>query len=304
VLKKRHVSTRLLPACIATLNVSPVRVQFPPKAPPSSSAISSGDAVSFAPLQGLFVVVDAESKTESAALPLAADVKVTLGENVKLIGYGLDGKVAGQLEVRERPGRVPTGTGTVEVSGAYKAYGQDLKIETGRLLFAGTALDDPGLDIRAVREIQADEVKAGLQVRGTAQVPQLTVFSDPAMEQSDALSYLITGKPLSSLKSGEGDMLGSAARALGTAGGDLLAKRIGSKIGVDEIGVADNAAVGGAAFTVGKYLSPKLYLSYGVGIFSPGEVVTLRYLFSKRWNFEAQEATTGSRAGINYRIEK
>ena len=73
-------------------------------------------------------------------------------------------------------------------------------------------------------------------------------------------------------------------------------------LGVDA-GVSDNSAIGGSAFTVGKYLSPKLYLSYGVGLFTPGEVITLRYLFSKRFNFEAQNATTGNRAGINYRYE-
>jgi translocation and assembly module TamB len=134
-------------------------------------------------------------------------------------------------------------------------------------------------------------------------VPVLTVFSTPSMEQSEALSYLVTGKPLSGLKSGEGDMLGSAARALGSATGDLLAKGIGARTGL-EAGVADNTALGGAAFTVGKYLSPKLYLSYGVGLFTPGEVVSLKYLFNKRWNFEAQNATTGNRAGINYRWEK
>ena len=177
------------------------------------------------------------------------------------------------------------------------------------LLFAGTALDNPGLDIRAARSIlgasggQSDDtITAGLQIRGTALVPVLTVYSTPAMEQSEALSYLITGKPLSGLKSGEGDMLGSAARALGSAGGDLLAKGIGARTGLD-VGVSDSSALGGSAFTVGKYLSPKLYLSYGVGLFTPGEVVSLKYLFSKRWNFEAQNATTGNRAGINYRWE-
>src|SRR5690606_18403675 len=139
---------------------------------------------------------------------------------------------------------------------------------------------------------------------GTAQMPVLTVFSNSPMAQSEALSYLVTGKPLSSLKSGEGAMLDTAARALGTAGGDLLAKSIGGKLGVDDIGVADSGTLGGAAFTIGKYLSPNLYLSYGVGVFEPGEVVTLRYLFNHRWNFEAQNATAGSRAGFNYRFEK
>ena len=250
------------------------------------------------------VVVDAEKPEPGKPVPLTARVTVSLGDKVKIKGYGFDGTISGDLAVIERPGRTTTGSGTLNAGGTYKAYGQNLKIETGRILFAGTAIDNPGIDIRATRKIEADNVTAGLLVRGTAQVPVLTVFSEPSMEQSEALSYLVTGKPLSSLKSGEGDMLGTAARALGTAGGDLLAKSIGGRLGVDDIGVADNGALGGAAFTVGKYLSPKLYLSYGVGIFEPGEVVTLRYLFSRHWNFEAQNATTGSRAGINYRIER
>jgi translocation and assembly module TamB len=256
------------------------------------------------------VVVDAEKPAPGNPLPVVVAVTVKLGDDVKLAGFGLDGSIGGQLAVDQRPGRTATGTGTLNVGGTYKAYGQDLKIESGRLLFTGTSLDNPGLDIRAVRTIAGpsgadlgDVIKAGLQVRGTALVPVLTVFSEPAMEQSEALSYLITGKPLSGLKSGEGDMLGSAARALGSATGDLLAKGIGARTGLDA-GVSDSTALGGAAFTVGKYLSPKLYLSYGVGLFTPGEVVSLKYLFSKRWNFEAQNATTGNRAGINYRWEK
>lgn len=250
------------------------------------------------------VIVDAKREQVDQPAPITATVTVVLGDKVKLAGFGFDGTVGGQLVVNERPGRATTGTGTLNVGGTYRAYGQDLNIETGRVLFAGTEIDNPGIDIRASRKIETDDITAGLLIRGTAQVPVLTVFSDPSMEQSNALSYLITGKPLSSLKSGEGDMLGTAARALGTAGGDLLAKSIGGRLGVDDISVADNATLGGAAFTVGKFLSPKLYLSYGVGIFEPGEVVTLRYLFHKRWNFEAQNATTGSRAGINYRYER
>ncbi|MEO6075600.1 MAG: translocation/assembly module TamB domain-containing protein, partial [Dokdonella sp.] len=249
------------------------------------------------------VIVDEETSASATALPITARVTVSFGDNVKLVGLGFDGTVKGQLSVIDIPGRTTVGTGTLNVGGTYKAYGQDLKIERGRVLFAGTQIDNPGLDIRAVREIRGESIKVGLNVRGTAQLPVLTVFSDPAMEQSEALSYLLTGKPLSGLNSGEGDMLGSAARALGTAGGDLLAKNIGSKLGVDDIGVADNDTLGGAAFTVGKYLSPKLYLSYGVGIFDPGEVVTLRYIFSPRWNFETENSTKGSRAGLNYRLE-
>ncbi|MBL8299732.1 MAG: translocation/assembly module TamB domain-containing protein [Rhodanobacteraceae bacterium] len=247
------------------------------------------------------VIVDTDAAEHQAAQPITADVTVKLGEAVKLKGFGLDGKLDGQLVVVERPGRQTTGRGEIRVGGTYKAYGQDLKIQTGRLLFASTAIDNPGLDLKAVRELR--DVTAGLRVQGTAQAPLLTVFSEPALEQSEALSYLITGRPLSALKSGEGDLVGAAAQALGSATGDLLAKSVGARLGVDAA-VSDNAAIGGAAFTVGKYLSPKLYLSYGVGIFTPGEVITLRYKLSRLWELEAQNATTENRAGLNYRLEK
>jgi translocation and assembly module TamB len=257
------------------------------------------------------VVVDEKQQQEAARkLPISAQVKVDLGHKTHVVGMGLDGRVSGLLTVTERPGRATTGRGQLTVDGTYKAYGQNLQIQRGQLLFASTPIDNPGLNIRAVRKLNPNATidegqEVGLLVSGTAQRPILTVFSNPVMEQSDALSYLVTGKPLSQVKGGEGDMVGAAAQALGSAAGDLLAKSIGSKLGVDDIGVSSNEALGGSsAFTVGKYLSPRLYLSYGVGLFEPGEVITLRYRLSKRWNFEAQQATEFSRASLNYRIEK
>ena len=249
------------------------------------------------------VVVDQPQTTQVAPLAMNADIEVKLGDDVKVQGYGLDGSVHGQLAVRAQPGRTATGRGQISVDGKYQAYGQDLAIERGRLLFAGTRLDNPGLDIRAVRKIRSEDITVGLSVRGTAQRPILTVFSDPAMEQAEALSYLVTGRPLNALKSGEGDTLNTAAQALGGLAGDRLAKSIGSRLGL-EAGVSSSEALGGSAFTAGKYLSPRLFLSYGVGLFSPGQVITLRYTLNRFLQFEAENATTGNRASFNYRIEK
>jgi translocation and assembly module TamB len=257
------------------------------------------------------VVIDQKQQEQAASkLPISALVKVDLGQKTHIVGMGLDGRVTGLLTVSERPGRATTGQGQLAVDGTYRAYGQNLQIQRGQLLFASTPIDNPGLNIRAARKLNPNATidegqQVGLLVSGTAQRPILTVFSNPVMEQSDALSYLITSKPLSEVKGGEGSMVSAAAQALGSAGGDLLAKRIGSKLGVDDIGVSSNEALGGSsAFSVGKYLSPRLYLSYGVGLFEPGEVITLRYRFGRRWNFEAQQATDFSRASFNYRYEK
>ncbi len=254
------------------------------------------------------VVDDNKEDEQQSAVPISADITVDLGDKTNLEGYGLDGSVSGRLAVHQVPGKPATGRGQITINGTYRAYGQDLVIKQGRLLFASTPIDNPGLNIRAVRILHpnatiSDNEEVGLLISGTARHPVMTVFSNPTMEQSDALSYLITGKPLSQVKGGEGNMVNAAAQALGSATGDLLAKGIGSKLGINA-GVTNSEALGTAAFTVGKYLSPRLYLSYGVGLFDPGQVISLRYILDQHWNFEAEQATTFSRASFNYRIEK
>jgi len=253
------------------------------------------------------VVIDAGKTQEEVAeqaIPLFADITIALGEKVNLTGFGLQAQVAGQLDVRERPGTDTVGSGTVQVSGRYKAYGQDLTIQQGELLYANTPLDNPRLRIEATRTVE--EVVAGLRVRGSAQSPELTVFSDPPMGQANALSYIVAGKPLDDIGSGEGegDAVQAATRSLGAAAGGLLAKNVGRRLGADELSVKDDEMIGGAALTVGQYLSPRVYLSYGVGLFEPGEVVTLRYKINRDLSVQAQRGPEDTRAGIEYRKQK
>jgi translocation and assembly module TamB len=250
------------------------------------------------------IVVDDENAAvaKSKSVPLEAHVTVVLGKNVNLVGYGLTSKVEGELVVHELPEQETTANGEVRVSGKYKAYGQDLTIQQGRLLYAGQKITDPQVNLIATRTV--DTVTAKLIVSGTAQKPLLEVTSDPPLPQTQALSYLVAGKPLNEVGSGEGDMVQSAARSLGGAAGNLLAKGLGKRLGIDEIGIEDTPEAGGSAFTVGQYLSPRLYLSYGVGLFEPGQVVTLRYRISSKVSLEAVQGTLSQKAGINYRVEK
>lgn len=231
-------------------------------------------------------------------LTLDVDVGVKLGERVRMRGYGLNGRLGGQLQVRQRPGRVMTARGSIDVGGAYKAYGQDLSITRGHVAYAATPLDNPSLDIRAQRKI--DEVTVGIQVRGTALLPNLSLWSEPSMEQAEQLSYLVLGKPLRSASQTDGAQLTQAAAAMG---GNLLAQKLGARMGLDEVEVADNRALGGAALTVGKHLSPRLYVAYGVALFGSGQVVTFKYLLSRLWNVQIDSGSE-NRAAINYRLER
>ena len=244
------------------------------------------------------VIIDAPPVPQGA--PVRADVAIVLGENVLLKGFGLNGKLAGSLKIRERPNKPSTGRGEIQVTGTYKAYGQDLLIERGKLLFAASPLGDPGLDIRAVRKI--DKIRAGVQVRGTASQPELTVWSDPVFEQSEVLSYIVLGRGLKGASGADSALVNQAANALGTAGGNLLAKGIGQRIGL-ELGVESLSEIGGPAFTAGRYLSPRLYIGYGRGLFNPQTLFILRYKLFDSYEIEALSGRE-QKIGVNYRHER
>ena len=249
------------------------------------------------------VVLDPVDTQRAAAvpLPLELDVLVTVGERVRLDGYGLAGTLGGSLRVRQPPGGELRATGALEVGGRYRAYGQDLRITRGRLLWSNARAGDPRLDIRAQREVGA--VTAGVQVDGRASAPEASVWSSPAMSQSEALAYLTLGRPLPSLSSREMQQLDVARSAL-NAGVGLLTAQLGARIGLDDAGVSTSRALGAEVLGIGKYLSPKLYVSYGVSLLGTGQVVTLKYLLRKGFDIQIESSTVENRASVNWRTEK
>ena len=242
------------------------------------------------------VIVDAETDAAADALNWAADVTLAFGDQAKLVGYGFDGRVRGDLRLRQRSGGNAYGQGQLQVSGRYAAYGQRLTIRRGRILFANSPLDEPTLDIEAERK--AGSAVAGVRVTGTARRPQTEIYARPALPESEALALLVTGRNLRGVSGADRQRLSNAALALGTIGGDLLASNLGA-----EIGITGDAARGTEAFTIGKYLTPKLFVGYGIGLARNGSVLIVRYLIRDDVEFEATSGEQ-SRASLNYIIEK
>ena len=92
------------------------------------------------------------------------------------------------------------------------------------------------------------------------------------------------------------------ALALG-AGGNLVAQQLCTSLGLDEAGVTDSRNLGGATFTVGNYVSPRLFLSYGVSLIGTGQVVTLKYLLRRGFDISV-ESGHESAASLNWRTER
>jgi translocation and assembly module TamB len=248
------------------------------------------------------VVLDPAETADARSGPLAVDIDLTLGlgDDVKLRGFGLDGRLGGQLRVRRAPGNPMNATGALDISGHYAAYGQQLDIERGRLGYSGGGFDNPSLDILAQREF--DDATVGVRVRGTALRPQTQIVSTPAMDPGNALAYLVIGRPLQSANADDTRQIGAASEAL-SVGGNLIAQQVGARLGLDQAGVVQSRALGGAAFTVGKYISPRVFLGYGVSLIGTGEVLTLKYLLRKGFYVQVDSGSANS-ASINWRVEK
>lgn len=249
----------------------------------------------------VFIISESPEETAADQWKINSRIELKLGEKIRFKGYGLSCRIAGGVTMAEEPGKATTAHGELEiVEGLYKAYGQDLAIEKGRLLFVGL-VDDPGLDVRAVRHIK--DIVSGVQVRGTLKVPEMSVFSVPSMDQSDALSYLLFGRPMNRLAGSEGEQLYTAAASAGLRGGGLIAKKIGAAFGLEDVEIEGGATMQEAALFVGKYLSPRLYMSYGIGLFEPVNTVRLRYLLSTKWLLQTEYGTE-SGGDLLYKIER
>lgn len=259
------------------------------------------------------ISADARYQGETAAerdgrMQLSSDIRITMGDDVRLESFGLQGAISGSVATNIATGRTPTGRGELRVlDGRYEAYGQKLAINRGRLLFEASPLDDPGLDIDARRKIEAIEV--GLNVRGTLQMPRLSFFSEPPMPQSQIVAYLVVGKPLDEVQSGADRNTRTSARdALTAQGGGFLASRLGRRLGLEEVGVEnkfDNTTgVNNTSLVLGKFLSPRLFISYGISLTESINTLKLRYTISDRFVLKTESGGSNNAADVEFTFER
>ena len=153
--------------------------------------------------------------------PLTLDLRLVLGEDVTLDSFGVRGRLAGALSVQQAPGRELVGDGQLQITeGQYRLssglgiaaeLGAPLTITQGRLIYAKSPLNNPGLLLQAERD--GGDLTAGVRVVGTLRHPKLTFFSesDPGLTQADITKYLMTGIPPSA-----NDRTDNAGLAIGT----------------------------------------------------------------------------------------
>lgn len=231
-------------------------------------------------------------------------VKLDMGRDFALQGFGITTRLLGQLEVRGASyiGGPPSVTGEIRTEqGRYRAWGQSLNVETGLIRFNGP-YNNPSLDILALRPNIA--VKAGVQVLGTASAPRVLLYSDPALPDAEKLSWVVMGRDPAS-GGASSALLQQAAMAL-LAGGNSASGKIAGSLGLDEVGFkggGDGTDAAGAALTLGKRISDKLYLTYEQSLSGAMGIIYIFYDLSRSVTLRAQTGMT-SAMDIVYTVRK
>jgi len=245
------------------------------------------------------VLVGTEPEDPAKRFEVLTGISLTLGDKVSIDTLGLTARLTGTLTLRSGTDEITRGQGELSIEeGKYAAYGRRLDIERGRLVFSGGAVNNPGVDIRAIK--QYPDVKAGVNVRGTLLQPRLSFFSEPSLPQSQILSLILAGGSIESAQNRNNpNQAGNEILAQGSA---ILAQQLGSRVGIEDVSL-ESGLDNQTSLVLGKYLSPRLYVSYGISFTEQLNTLKLRYTLSDRWTVKT-EVGEARGADLVYTIEK
>ena len=260
---------------------------------PESSIDENSDA---------FVIGERKPGEQVSAIKIHPKVMIELGDKVKFSAFGLNAKLSGSVSVTHNR-RDILANGSLRVNnGSYQAYGQNLEVDNGRLIFNGSP-KQIGMDIRATRKV--DDSVVGIHLGGSLLNPKSTVYSDPTLPESEALSFLLTGHSLSTSSGTESALLMSAVRGLGITGNNSLIHNIGSAFGLDDVNIVSGEDLDKSKLQLGKQLGSRLYVKYLVGLFDQTQKISIEYKINKMLSLEAQ-TSSDSNYGLDfiYEIER
>ncbi|MEX0445058.1 translocation/assembly module TamB domain-containing protein [Xenorhabdus sp. SGI246] len=224
---------------------------------------------------------------KKSSILIQSNLNIHVGDDVRLSAFGLNAQLKGDLKVIQDQQGLGL-NGQIDIpDGRFRAYGQDLQVRKGIILFSGPP-DQPMLNIEAIRnpESTANDVIAGVKVRGLADKPKIEIFSEPVKSQEEALSYLLRGEGLDKGGSDNSQMT-SVLIGLGVAQSGRLVGKIGETFGVSDLALDTQGIGNKSQVVVSGKITNDLQVKYGVGIFDSLATLTLRYRVMPRLYLEA-----------------
>lgn len=234
------------------------------------------------------VQIIGKAPASRAGPPTRVNAMLALGDHFYIRASGFEGRLAGQLNVHGEPGELMRVTGTIAAQDAvFNAYGQSLQVDRGIVNFQGP-LDDPGLNILAVRKGLA--VEAGVEVTGTVRHPLVRLVSTPDVPDAEKLSWIVLGRVPDTNGVDSAVLLAAAGSILGGQSSGQL----GKSLGIDEISLSQQTGADSQPVqkvTVGKQLSARARIGYEQSLNQVGRVAIFTYSLTPHINIVTRTGT-------------
>ena len=254
---------------------------------------ASGDVV---------VLDDPDHAPADPGWPLEITVRLLTGEDVRIDVYGLRGRITGELELASLPDRPLTGRGTLNVNdGSFGLYGRRLQIDVGRLLFTGSTLTNPGIELQS--EKRDGSATVGLAVEGFLQSPRISFHSHPYMEQSVILSRLLEKTAVGGETREETGFIGSMATKAGLGGLVPYLQDVKELTMIDEVSLETGNGHDDLSLVFGSWLTPRFYVSYGKNMLDESATFNTRYLLGKGFSIKTETGPLQSGGDIRWEFE-
>lgn len=168
-------------------------------------------------------------------------------------------------------------------------------------------------------QTQAIQTTVRVHIQGHLKNPKLTLSAEPAdaiNSQLDMLSYLILGSSSTQLSPGRGiQLLLSAATHLDNKEQNKVEQfldKAQKSIGIDQVTIGNspifnpekNTLQQNTSLIIRKKFSPRLDVSYSVGLLDPINILQINYLLNKHFSLQATSSTFANGIDLIYNFEK
>ena len=263
-------------------------------------------------------VVDSQRDTLKKPTPdiytnMKGQFDIEIPRNTWVKGKNMNFELAGNLKAIKDVNQLDL-FGALNVKrGYYKLYGRQLNIEEGELTFTGGSTINPLVNFEIVYAFRDpdDELKSlKVVVTGRLLEPELAFYlDDVAIEEKDAISYLIFNKGINQLDTRESTTVleSNVDLALGQLS-NFVKEALQNKIGLDVVEIKSNNGWTQSTISTGKYITNNLYLNYehtfvfdkGDEVMDPDKV-TLEYQFYKSLFLQATNQSSNSGFDLIYK---
>lgn len=283
--------------------------------------------------------MDAAVKPRHLGIEFTTNISLEMGKDVEIAIKGVKGFLTGGVNLQKTNDKPMIAQGELSIrDGIYKAYGQDLIISEGKLIFRDEDIDNPEIHLRAIKQVNnatnkvassanvvnftSDQVQIlhlsnktilGIDASGRINNIKINLFSIPAnLSKADILSMLLLDKPAAQASGAGAQLLLAAVSSLnlntGNSGAELL-MQLKQSLGIDinlEQSTQSQGAHNKTEVVIGKALSEKLYLSYNILGLSQTDnnKATLRYLLNQFFSLQVNASPNASGIDLLYSHQK